>query len=244
MDLESAVSQDTASASVDSTATPDVAPSTVAPDSAAQPQGGTPASRTYSEEHFQKTLRERLEQQKRSFEKKLAESQKKQEEYERVMQRANAGIEAMGRGFGFIKDEPPKPVGHEDIQSLRESMQKEFQDQIRQLRQEEFVSRLKAGWAKVETSMPEFSKVRGFQRTWAEYQAESPDKDPLVIAKEIASEYEKIYASRANAEAARKDDTKSSAALRSTPAGGTPSKSETKAPLRRQLAAALEAARS
>jgi uncharacterized phage infection (PIP) family protein YhgE len=245
LEMEAAVSPDTASATVDTTSTPDSAV-TDAPDSGTQDKGGAPASasKSYSEDQVQQTIRARLEQQKRSYEKRLAEFQKKHDEYEKVIQRANAGIEAMGRGFGFIQDEPPKPVGQEDIQSLRAEFDKRFEQHQQQLQREQIVSQLKTGWAKVESSMPEFSKVRGFQRVWAEYQAESLDKDPVVIAKEIASDYEKIFASRANAAAEKKDEIKGSAAIpRAAPATGTPSKADEKVPLRHKLAAALKASR-
>ena len=105
MENEGAVTQDTGSATVESdNSTPDVGST---PD---QGQVAQQAGRTYSEDQVNAMIRGRIEQQKRSYEKRLSEYQQNQAKYEQAVTRMNSGIEAMGRGFGFIQDQQADPI--------------------------------------------------------------------------------------------------------------------------------------
>jgi hypothetical protein len=202
----------------------------------------TPAGKTYSEADLQRVLRGRIEQQNRAHAKQLNEYRQKQAEYEAVVQRMNSGIENMGRGFGFIKDEQPAPVTREDIQNLERQFDERFSARLEEVEQKRIYGQIQGHWKNVEQQYAEFAALPGFKEAWAKQW--SPDKDPNVLAQNLVASYEKVFAARANAAAKAKDDRLKAAPVKA--GGGTasvPGAGGEKVPLRKQMMAAIAASR-
>jgi hypothetical protein len=235
--MDESVTMDAGSDTAGETSTPIDTPAqdTSAPQSA-------PAGKTYSEADLQRVLRGRIEQQKRSYEKQLGEYRTKQEQYDAVVQRMNSGIEQMGRGFGFIKEDAPAPVTHESIQNLERQFDQRLNERFEEMQQRQIYGQIQGHWKNVEQKFGEWADMPGFKDAWAKQW--DPNKDPMSLAANLVSVYEKKFAARSNATATAKDARLKSAPVR--PGGGTasaPSGAGEKVSFSKQLMAAMNASR-
>lgn len=229
---EVAVTQDTDTAAVESNSnSPDTQDS-----GNSVGTGSQQASRTYSDEQVQAMIRGRLDQQKRSYEKRLSEFHTKQEQYERAVSRMNQGIEAMGRGFGFIQDEQADPVSQR-FSTLEKQMEEKFNQRFQKQEEDRIYNSIQNDWKAVSGKYTDWADLPGFKDAWAKSWA--PNSDPVAIAAKIVEHYEKKFAARSNASAAVKEGRLRSAPVK--PGGGTASgaKSEEQAPLRKSILAAI-----
>jgi hypothetical protein len=150
----------------------------------------------------------------------------------------NAGIENMGRGFGFIKDEQPQPVTRQDIEALNRSFDERWSKFQEEHQQKQIYGQISSDWKSVESKYANYADLPGFKDAWAK--GWEPGKDPMTVAATLVSAYEKKFALRANENAQVKQDRLRSAPVKS--GGGTASASgkEEKVPLRKQFLAALK----
>lgn len=241
--IESTVTSDAGSVAAESTAIPEPSSSSAAaPDSAASSAApaSSPTGRTYSDAQVQEIIRARLAQANKSWEKRSAEYDRKLKEYESVVHRANAGIEGLARGFGFIQ-EPEKKPWEADIQATRKELSEQYEAQIRAIEERRMYAAIVSDFDRVKAAYPKYAGLPGFKdefsRVW------KPGQDPVAAVKAIVSEYEKVFAASSNAAAEEKEK-----ALKSAPVGkGGGSSSASKdegGPLRKRLQGALRASRS
>jgi Cdc6-like AAA superfamily ATPase len=236
---ETAVSQDVGSATTETTSSPDT--STTSTSTTASPASNS-TGKSYTEQQLQEILRARVEQQKRSYEKRLSEFEKERQEYRAVTERLNKGFEQFGRGLGFIQDEQPKYLTEQDVQSRLEQFKQEMLQREEQQERSRIYQRISGDWRQVQAEVKDWADMPGFKQAWAEQW--SPDKDPMAIAKEIASFYEKKFASRQNAAATVKEDRARVVPVKpSTPTPSATAKDAEKLPLRKRIIAAQKAAR-
>src|SRR5512138_2575206 len=156
-DEMTAVSSDAGTATAEPTSSPDTSTSSATAAETTSSTTTTPASssagRTYRDEEVQNLIRTRLEQQKRSYEKRLSEFEKKQADYQKVVERANAGIEGLARGFGFLKEEEKKPW-EADINPRLEAIQRQMDERVAKMeqeyRQKELYGQITGDWKTVQ----------------------------------------------------------------------------------------------
>jgi uncharacterized protein (DUF4415 family) len=182
-------------------------------------------------------IRARIAQQQKAHAKQLTEYQQKQAQYEQMTTRMNQGIEAMGRGFGFIQDEKADPVS-ERFSSLEKQMEEKLEARFRKQEEERLYQGITNDWKAVSTKYEEWADLPGFKDAWAKSWA--PGVDPVAAAAKLVEAYEKRFASKANASAEVKEGRLRSAPVRS--GGGTvaSAKSEESIPLRKQILAAFK----
>lgn len=225
-----------------STASPDSSPSSVAaPDSAvtASPASSSPAGRTYTDADVQRIVRERIDQANKSFSKRQAEYDAKLKNYEQVVARANAGIEGMARGFGFLPEQEKKPW-EQDINSIREETRQYQEQAIRRIEEARYYAAIQSDFDRVKQAFPEYVEIDGFKDAFARNW--KPGSDPVAAAKPIVDKIDKLIATRTTKMAEEK-----AAAAKVAPVGkggGTASSAKPeKGPLRSTLKAALAASR-
>lgn len=189
MDEGSAVSQDAGSAPAEqSTSTP--APSAADTSSAAassQPAANASQqsqSRVYQQAEVEKIIQARLEQAQRSFEKRLKDSEARQQQAAR----------AFAQHAGVLPPEPKAPQFvpvdqfQQSIHSLKEELRKEQQTAV-------LTAKVESDWGAVEKAHPEYAKLPGFQdaflRVWSSNPAGGPE-----LAKEIVKAYDDYFTSR------------------------------------------------
>jgi hypothetical protein len=236
---ETAVSQDVGSATTETTSSPDT--STTSTSTTASPATSAPA-RTYRDEDVQRIVRERLAAEQRKYQKQLAEYEKKAKEYESYTQRLGTGFEAFAKGLGLVQDEQPKYLTEQDVQSRLEQFKQEMLQREEQQERSRIYQRISGDWRQVQAEVKDWADMPGFKQAWAEQW--SPDKDPMAVAKEIASFYEKKFASRQNAAATVKEDRARVVPVKpSTPTPSATAKDAEKLPLRKRIIAAQKAAR-
>jgi hypothetical protein len=237
MDADGSVTMDAGSDTAGETPSP-VDTQTQDPGSTSQ---SAPASKTYTEDQLQRVVRGRIEQQNRSHQKQITEYRQKQAEYEAVVKKMNGGIEAMGRGFGFIQDEQPTPVTHESIQALQKQFDERLNQRFDEMNQRQIYTQIQGHWKGVEQKYADYASLPGFKDAWAKQW--DPNKDPMSIAADLVSAYDKVFAAKTNAATATKEARLKAAPVKSGGGTASPSKGEEKIPLRKQMIAAIAASR-
>lgn len=242
--IETAVSSDAGAATAESTSTPESSQSTVAADSAASSQGTNNASRTYSEEHLQKVLRERLEQQKRSYEKRLSEFETKTKQYEGYWERLSQAEYARAKALGYVQEEQPKPVTQQDIESRFAEFERRMSEQQQKVEEARLYNKLKADYEHGEREAGDWAQVPGFKQAFVDAWGKSNGtKSPAEIAKAIVSGYEKVLAARQNQVAATKEATLKSQPVKGGGGTASPAPADAGGPMHKQIMAALRASR-
>ena len=231
MENESVVTQDTGSATVESNIDPSTSQDAGTQEAATQTQ-----PRSYTQDDINKIIRARLAQQKGAYEKQISEFKSQQARYEQAVGRMNQGIEAMGRGFGFIQDEQRDPVSDKFSQFERQFEEK-LNQRFQKAEEERLYTSIQNDWKAVSEKHKEWASLPGFKDAWAKSWA--PGQDPNAVAAKLVSAYEQAFAARANATAAGKEARLRSAPVK--PGGGTVAgaQSENKVPLRKSILAAL-----
>jgi hypothetical protein len=243
VDTEMTVTPAADTVAADTTASPDSSSSAAAaPDSAVTTTpASTPANRTYTDAQVQELIRGRVAQANKTWQTRLAEHEKKAKEYEAIVQRANAGIEGMARGFGFIKDEPEKPWAA-DIQSAREEVKQQYETQIREVEERRFLGMISNDFDRVKQAYPKYAGLPGFKDEFA--RAWKPGQDPVAAVKGIVSEYEKVFAATSNAVAEEKEKTLKTAPVGKGGGTSTSKTDEGGGPLRSRIKSALNSRRA
>ena len=233
MENESVVTQDAGSAPVETNSEPTT--------STTQDTGGggtqQASGRSYTEDQVQAMIRGRIAQANKSWEKRLSEYQSKQQQYEQAVQRMNSGIEAMGRGFGFIQDQQADPVS-EKLSALEKQMEEKLNQRFQKQEEDRLYNSIQNDWKAVSAKYADWADLPGFKDAWAKSWA--PDADPAALAAKLVEAYEKKFAARSNQAAAVKEGRLKSAPVKA--GGGTVagSKSDEKIPLRKHILAALQ----
>lgn len=202
-DEMTAVTQDTGSATVETTSSPDTssaATSTGTSTTTAAPTQAAPTGKTYTEADVQRIIRERVAGQNKRF----SELEKQQKQYEAMIQRLNGGFEAFGKGLGFIKEEETPPW-QKDIQTLREEYDKRFSEHSQRVEQAQLMKQIKSDFKVVQSKYPDWADMPGFKDEFA--RRWDPEKDPAEVMKDVVAAYEKKLAARSNAAAEAKAET-------------------------------------
>ncbi len=196
--------------------------------------------RTYSDADVQRIVRDRIAQAQRGFEKRQSEYETRIKNYEAVVARANAGIEGLARGFGFMPEAEKKPW-EQDINSIREEMIKAQQESIQRVESARFMAMIQSDFDRVKATYPDYVDIDGFKDAFARNW--KPGADPVAAAKPIVDKIDKLIAARTTKMAEEKAE-----AAKKVPVGkggGTtpPSGKKDEGPLRSRLRGALAASR-
>lgn len=234
MENESVVTQDTGSATVETNSEPSTSMQSDAGAGTQQASG-----RSYTEDQVQAMIRGRIAQANKSWEKRLSETQAKQAQYEQMVAKMNSGIEAMGRGFGFIPEQTTDPVS-EKLSAFEKQMEEKFNQRIQKQEEERLYNSIQNDWKAVSSKYEEWADLPGFKDAWAKSWA--PGSDASALAAKLVEAYEKKFAARSNQSAAVKEGRLKSAPVKA--GGGTVagSKSDETIPLRKQILAAMRGA--
>lgn len=234
MENESVVTQDTGSATVES----DTSTSSASQDSAGSGAGTqqSASGRQYTEDQVQSMIRARIAQQQKAHQKQLSEYQSKQQAYEAAVQRMNSGIEAMGKGFGFIQEEKADPFS-ERFSALERQMEEKFEQRLKKQEEDRLYSSITNDWKTVTGKHSAWADLPGFKDAWAK--SWTPGSDPVAVADKIVEHYEKVFAARGNASAAVKEGRLKSAPVKAGGGSIAGSKSDDKVPMRKSIIAAL-----
>jgi hypothetical protein len=194
-DLEQAVNEDAGSAAAGETHTPEHGTESGAAAS------GSAAATAREEMVSKRAFLERLEQQKRSYEKRIADYEKKSKQYDEMFSKVNQGIHGMARGFGFIEDEKPKFVdektANERFSSLETKLRQEFEEK-------QLYRTLQSEWKSAAQKHAKYAAIPGFKEAvLAQYQS-NPDVELTEVADKIAAEWGKYFAVQQAAEAQEK----------------------------------------
>lgn len=191
MSEETAVTSDASSAGAGETSTPAATTGGTTTESGNQ----SPAATAQAPQRTENSIpHHRVEEMRRRDRDEIAALRKQQMQYEALLKRVNGGIEAMGRGFGFIKDEEPQYVDAKTFETKVNSLKASIESQYRE---EMLFRELTSEWRQVSAKHAKWAAVPGFKEACLSVYAQDASKDLGTIADEIATQYGKLLAAQA-----------------------------------------------